>query len=82
MSSNNRRVVYAITERENQDGEVKSYFTRVGAAFDNKDGSINLLLEALPVSGKLQIRDLSDEEKPAKKPVNKGGALQCQALGQ
>lgn len=35
----------------------KSVWTRIGCAFVNKDGSINALLEALPVDGKLHIRD-------------------------
>ncbi len=46
------KAVFAITER----GE-KSYWTRVGAAFTNKDGSVTIQLDALPVSGRLQIRD-------------------------
>jgi hypothetical protein len=30
---------------------------RVGVAFENKDGSLNVLLDALPLTGRLQIRD-------------------------
>ena len=44
--------VYAITER----GE-KSFWTKVGVAFTNKDSSITIQLDALPVSGRLQIRE-------------------------
>jgi hypothetical protein len=50
------RPVFAVTERDD-----KSFWTRVGAAFPNKDGSVNVFLDALPVSGKLQIRD--DDER-------------------
>jgi hypothetical protein len=50
--------VFAITERED-----KSYWTRVGAAFTNRDGSINIALEALPVSGKLQLRKPEARER-------------------
>ncbi len=46
------KVVYAITER----GE-KSFWTRIGVAYTNRDGSINVKLDALPISGTLQIRD-------------------------
>ncbi len=46
------KVVFAITER----GE-KSYWTRVGVAYTNRDGSLTLKLDALPVSGTLQVRD-------------------------
>lgn len=55
-SNNNGRstskVVYAITERNE-----KSFWTRVGVAYVNKDGSITCRLDALPVSGTLQVRD-------------------------
>jgi hypothetical protein len=29
---------------------------RIGVAFDNKDGSMNVLLDAVPLSGRLQVR--------------------------
>lgn len=50
--ANKMKVVYSITER----GESK-FWNRVGAGFVNRDGSINLKLDALPVNGSLQIRD-------------------------
>ena len=43
--------VFAITERGD-----KSYWTKIGVAFNNRDKSITVQLEAFPVSGKLQIR--------------------------
>jgi hypothetical protein len=52
MESSKMKVVYVITKRDR-----KSYWNRVGVAFVNQDGSINVRLEALPVSGELQIRD-------------------------
>lgn len=52
------RPVFAVTERDD-----KSFWTRVGAAFPNKDGSINIFLDALPVSGKLQVRDDDDRNE-------------------
>jgi len=51
--------VFAITERGH-----KSYCTKVGVAYVNRDRSITVQLEALPVSGKLQIRS---EEKSAQR---------------
>jgi hypothetical protein len=47
--------VFALTEK----GE-RTYWTKVGVAYTNRDGSINVQLDALPVSGRLQIR--SDEK--------------------
>ena len=46
------KTVYALSER----GE-KTYWTKVGMAFSNRDGSLTLQLDALPVSGRLQIRE-------------------------
>jgi hypothetical protein len=39
---------------------------RVGVAFPNRDGSLNVLLDALPLSGRLQIRDR--EAEAARRP--------------
>ncbi|MCH8072315.1 MAG: hypothetical protein IIA09_10230 [Proteobacteria bacterium] len=46
--------VYTIIEK-NGDGE--DYWQRLGSAWTNKDGSINLSLNALPLNGKLHIRE-------------------------
>ena len=57
------RVVYAITpERRDRDGQVvrkegEGAWSEVGRAWLNADDSISVLLDAVPVSGKLQIRD-------------------------
>jgi hypothetical protein len=48
--------VYAIYESRTA-GRDRSRWVRVGVAFDNKDGSLNVLLDALPLSGRLQIRN-------------------------
>jgi hypothetical protein len=48
--------VYAIYESKN-DGRDRARWVRVGVAFPNRDGSLNVLLDALPLSGRLQIRD-------------------------
>jgi hypothetical protein len=48
--------VYAIYESKNE-GTQRSRWVRVGVAFENRDHSINVLLDAIPLSGRLQIRD-------------------------
>lgn len=35
----------------------KATWTKIGAAFLNKDGSINVFLDSLPIDGRLHIRD-------------------------
>lgn len=34
-----------------------STWVRAGSAFVNKDGSLNILLDVLPLDGKLHVRD-------------------------
>lgn len=40
----------------------KSFWNRVGSAFRNHDGSYNIFLETLPRDGKIQIREIKDDE--------------------
>jgi hypothetical protein len=46
--------VYTIVERE---GQEKNRWVRVGIAFVNRDQSLNIRLNALPVNGLLHVRD-------------------------
>lgn len=57
MNASKMKIVYVISERNN-----KSYWNRIGVAFVNSDGSINVKLDAVPVTGELQIRDYSARE--------------------
>ena len=52
------RQVFTIAERDG-----KSYWIRIGAAFTNRDGSETVLLDALPVNGRLQIREREAAQK-------------------
>ena len=47
--------VFTITETK--DDSKKDLWSKIGVAFTNKDGSVNVILNAFPVSGRLQIRD-------------------------
>ncbi len=47
-----RKHVYSVTERNE-----KSYWTKIGIAFVNRDGSLTVRLDAHPLNGVLQIRD-------------------------
>lgn len=57
MEQSKMKVAYVITERGD-----KTYWTRIGVAFTNKDGSLNVKLDAIPVGGTLQIRDWEPRE--------------------
>jgi len=47
--------VFTIIEDEKLD---KPIWRRIGTGFVNRDDSLNIILDALPVSGKLHIRDV------------------------
>lgn len=60
-------IAYTIVERE-RDG--KKFWVRIGSAFRQKDGSINVHLDAIPVNGTLCIREASPyrSDPEAEKP--------------
>lgn len=45
--------VWMVEDRQN----ARSLWTRVGTAYENRDGSWNLRLSAVPVGGTLNVRD-------------------------
>ena len=47
------QAVYTVVQKA--DG--KDVWLRVGAAFPNRDGSLSVLLDAVPTNGRLQIRE-------------------------
>jgi len=57
MSNKQRLAVYVIREYTNSEGKPDSWWSRIGTAFVNKDGSLNVELDAVPVNGKLHIRE-------------------------
>lgn len=69
-TSGERLVAYAIRERPHS----ASSWIRIGTAWLNRDGSLNLYLDALPVDGKVHVRRApvndaaeksADEQTPA-----------------
>lgn len=74
MNASKMKIVYVISERNN-----KSYWNRIGVAFVNSDGSINVKLDAVPVTGELQIRDYSardDSTLPFHRSAHAGAAAE------
>lgn len=51
------KVVYAVIERG-----PKKHWLRIGLAFVNRDGSLNVRLDAVPFTGQLHIRDPNRSE--------------------
>jgi len=52
QTSKTMKAVFTVVERQG-----KSYWTRVGVGFVNRDGSITLRLDAIPINGQLQVRE-------------------------
>ncbi len=68
-----RLQVWAIPE--SRDGE-KAFWVKIGVAFTNRDGSINLILDALPLgTNRLQIREQKEESR-AGAPARRSGGLE------
>lgn len=57
MDSAKMKIVYVISERGG-----KNYWNRIGVAFVNTDGSLNVKLEAIPVNGEMHVRDYVPRE--------------------
>ena len=66
MENNSRRprAVYAVVPKQ----EGKDVWLRVGSAFENRDGSTTVLLDAVPIGGRLQIRDYQPRDVPTARP--------------
>lgn len=60
MESENRNLQAVYTVVKKSDG--KDLWLRIGSAFPNRDGSMSVLLDAVPTNGKLQIREYQPRE--------------------
>jgi len=60
LTTGKRLAVFSI--REGKGGTV---WVRAGSAFVNRDGSLNVLLDVLPLDGKLHVREAGDRREPA-----------------
>jgi hypothetical protein len=48
----NMKILYTVVERGG-----KSYWTKIGTGTVNRDGSITMQLDCMPLSGNIQVRD-------------------------
>jgi hypothetical protein len=70
MEASKMKIAYVIIERNG-----RKFWNRIGVAFINSDGSMNVKLEAIPVSGEMQIRDYVPREDSAGTSRNNGDYL-------
>jgi hypothetical protein len=64
------KAVYTVIER----GSSKPYWLRLGVGFVNRDGSLTLKLDAMPVNGTLQVREWEVREEGTRKTTEEGPA--------
>ena len=66
MDQSKMKIAYVVTQRGTH-----KYWTRIGAAFVNRDGSINVKLDAVPVNGEIHVRDYvpRDEREDMSSPA-------------
>lgn len=55
QSARRQFAVFTIVEQDE-----KAFWRRVGSGFVNRDGSYNLYLDALPVNGRLHMREVDN----------------------
>jgi hypothetical protein len=59
------KFVYVITGKGD-----RKYWSKVGVAFVNRDGSLNCKLDSLPIGGELHIRDYVAREHDEREPMD------------
>lgn len=57
---NKGRMFKVLCPIERKDGS--THWMRIGSGFPNKDQSVNIYLDVLPVNLKLQLRELDEED--------------------
>lgn len=76
MSSKPTHRVYTVIPRKDAKGEDDSFWLNIGGGFEHADnGGFNIMLQAMPLDGKLVLRKIKDDEPddppPAKKSYSK-----------
>lgn len=67
----NRKEVWTTCPR----GEgKKEFWLRCGTAFENRDGSWSIVLDALPINGRLIVRDEKQHERDESPPPRRARA--------
>ena len=67
LAAGKRLAVFSIRE-----GRGGSIWVRAGSAFVNKDGSLNVLLDVLPLDGKLHVREAAERREAPGVPTVTG----------
>ena len=65
-----RYAVFSMRERPDKtaEGETTTVWIRAGSAFVNRDGSLNVYLDVLPLDGRLHVREALEKRDEATEP--------------
>jgi hypothetical protein len=63
METTTKKIQAVYTVVSKNDG--KELWLRVGSAFPNRDGSLSVVLDAVPTNGRLQIREYTPRDVAA-----------------
>lgn len=64
MSGKPSHKVFVVEDREGEGDDNDAFWTRIGSAWPHKDGKgLNLVLSALPVNGRLVLREYTPEDE-------------------
>lgn len=59
--------VFLVKDLPSAGEEKKGFWTKIGAAWEHKDGKgLNIILDAVPVDGRLVVRKREEKEEGAK----------------
>ena len=65
MVAGKRYQVFSIREAKTPEGKNASSWVKAGSAWVNRDGSLNVYLDVLPLDGKLHIREAHEKRDSA-----------------
>ena len=60
-----RLQVFSIKEQKDRGDGKTEFWVRAGTAWVNRDGSMNVYLDVLPLDGKLHVREQSEKREVA-----------------
>jgi hypothetical protein len=79
-SAARRLGVFAVPDQK--DGEPRKFWTKIGVAFTNRDGSINLYLDSLPIgTNRLQVREVKPTADRAANGAGRAGDFETIEVG-
>ncbi len=74
LQMNKRYAVFSIRKTSKN----TSVWTRAGHAWVNRDGSMNLYLDVLPIDGVLHVREAGEKHDPAPEPKTEAAVTQLE----